>query len=192
MRVPKVEVWTRGIFVILDSMTYLGKMRPVPSSSLAITCRPRSPKNSYYLSYFKFLWILGAFCIDDYLIWARPSCTPLSAVWRYFWICKYSFGTRCVFLPFLNDWLMFITTLINLFSYIFQVLHMRKLTVKWKIYSMSDSSTTFVTTFSLEPALLFVYSSSSVDDSGGRSGIVANPSSRTASPSRCLTLRIRR
>ena len=36
---------------------------------------------------------------------------------------------------------------------------------------MSDSSTTFVTTFSLEPALLFVYSSSSLDDSGGRSGI---------------------
>ena len=118
------------------------EVRPVPLSSLAITCRPRNPSSSCYLSYFKFLWILGAFCIDDYLIWARPSCTPLSAVWRYFWICKYSFGTRCVFLPFLNDWLMFVTTLINLFSYIFQVLHMRKLTVKWKIYSMSDSSTT--------------------------------------------------
>ena len=43
---------------------------------------------------------------------------------------------------------------------------------------MSNSLTTSLTTISLEPAtLLFTYSSSSVDDSTGRSGISANPSS---------------
>ena len=166
-------------------------MRPVPEVLFGYYSPSKKPKQFMLLILFQNSLKTGCVLYWWLLIWARPSCTPLSAVWRYFWICKYSFGTRCVFLPFLNDWLMFITTLINLFSYIFQVLHMRKLTVKWK-YSMSDSSTTFVTTFLFESALFFVYSSSSLDDSGGRSGIVANPSSRTASPSRCLTLRIRR
>ena len=59
--------WCRpAIFCCIEIIDSSWKWGPSLKSSLAITRRPRNPSSSCYLSYFKFLWRLGAFCIDDY------------------------------------------------------------------------------------------------------------------------------
>ena len=104
--------WRPAVFCCIEFIDSSWKWGPSLKSSLPITRRPRNPSSSCYLSYFKFS--LKTRCVLYWwlLMWARPSCTSLSAVWRYFWFVKilsvqdvYSFFS-------INDWLICLTTLI--------------------------------------------------------------------------------